>query len=128
MARTLAQLSGAADLLSDRLDVTRGQVDDLWKSRDATRDELAEIRRENALLRQENAALRKEFDAERTLGRARDEANAALRQELALVRQQFADHLKHNDTWANRAWGFFVVLVAAVLSLASGLIVALVRK
>lgn len=53
--------------------------------------------------------------------------NAALK-ELAALRQRSDDEVRNRETWANRVWGLFVVLVGAVLSLASGLIVTLARK
>jgi hypothetical protein len=76
----------------------------------------------------DNDLLRKLFDEQLGLGRTRDESIADLRRELALLRQRFDDQAKRHEVWANRAWGFFVVLVGALLSLASGLIVTLARK
>jgi hypothetical protein len=78
--------------------------------------------------REDTAHLRRQLDEERLLGRNRDKAVSALRQENALLRQRFVDQAKRIEVWANRAWGFFVVLVGALLSLASGLIVTLARK
>ncbi|MBN9122675.1 MAG: hypothetical protein J0I06_26600 [Planctomycetes bacterium] len=50
------------------------------------------------------------------------------RQEMAALKQQFQDHFTQYQEWDRRRWGLIVVLVGAVLSLASGLIVALARK
>ena len=53
---------------------------------------------------------------------------ALLRQENAVLRQRLDDHLKRVETWSARLWALVSVLIGAVLSLASGLIVTLVRK
>lgn len=53
---------------------------------------------------------------------------ADLRQENALLKQQLGDHLKRVETWSGRLWTLVTVLVAAVLALASGLIVTLGKK
>ena len=55
------------------------------------------------------------------------ELNAGLK-EIPALRQRSDDQTRQTDAWANRAWGLFVVLFSAVLSLASGLIVTLARK
>lgn len=78
--------------------------------------------------RDETALLRKQLDEERAAGRERDETIAELRQENALLKQRLDDHLKRVETWAARLWTLVAVLVGAVLSLASGLIVTLARK
>ncbi len=51
---------------------------------------------------------------------------AELRRENAALRQQLQDHLAQYQEWERRRWGFITLLVGAVLSLASGLIVTLV--
>lgn len=53
---------------------------------------------------------------------------AMVQREVAALRQRSDDQTRQHEAWANRAWGFFLVLIGAVLSLASGLIVALARK
>ena len=78
--------------------------------------------------REDSALLRRQLDEERALGRERDREIAALRQENALLRQRLDDHLKRVETWSGRLWVLVTVLVGAVLSLASGLIVALAKK
>ncbi len=83
-------------------------------------------RLDNAL--NDNGLLRKMIEEERALGRSRDTSISELRQENAVLRQMVTDLKSRAETWTNRAWGFFVVLVSAVLSLASGLIVTLARK
>lgn len=64
------------------------------------------------------------WDAIRTLERT----VAEVRQEVAVLRQRVDDHLKRVETWSGRLWMLITVLVGAVLSLASGLIVALTKK
>ena len=68
------------------------------------------------------------LEDERTLGRERDRAITELRQENAVLRQRLDDHLKRVETWSARLWALVPVLIGAVLSLASGLIVTLARK
>ena len=53
---------------------------------------------------------------------------AVLRQEIAVLPQQFQDHLKQVELWDSRRWGLIIPLIGAVFSLASGLIVTLARK
>jgi hypothetical protein len=53
---------------------------------------------------------------------------ATLRQENAVLRQQLQDHVAQYQEWDRRRWGLIVMLIGAVLSLASGLIVTLARK
>jgi hypothetical protein len=53
---------------------------------------------------------------------------AALRQENAVLRQLVQDHINQYQEWDRRRWGLITLLIGAVLSLASGLIVTLARK
>jgi hypothetical protein len=53
---------------------------------------------------------------------------AALRQENAVLRQLVQDHINQYQEWDRRRWGVITLLIGAVLSLASGLIVTLARK
>jgi predicted nuclease with TOPRIM domain len=53
---------------------------------------------------------------------------ATLRQENAVLRQQLQDHVAQYQEWDRPRWGLIVMLIGAVLSLASGLIVTLARK
>jgi hypothetical protein len=71
---------------------------------------------------------RRGLEDERTLGRERDRMMMELRQENAVLRQRLDDHLKRVETWSARLWALVSVLIGAVLSLESGLIVTLVRK
>ncbi len=56
------------------------------------------------------------------------DAIADIRRELALSRQRLDEHIKQVETWDARRWSVIMLLVGAVLSLASGLIVTLARK
>jgi predicted nucleic acid-binding Zn-ribbon protein len=86
--------------MAERESALRDHITDM-KIRDAKRqDELVEVRNELALLRQENAVLR----------------------------QQLQDHIAQYQEWDRRKWALIVMLIGAVLSLASGLIVTLARK
>ena len=75
---------------------------------------VAELRSADEKRREEVAVLRKEL--------------AEARQENAVLRQQLQDHVRQVELWDGRRWGLFVLLFGTVLSLASGLIVALNRK
>jgi chromosome segregation ATPase len=59
--------------------------------------------------------------------RSADDLNG-LRRELDMLKQRLDDHLKRMEVWSGRLWALVVVLIGAVLSLASGLIVTLARK
>lgn len=50
------------------------------------------------------------------------------RQETALLKQQVAELTKQKDTGDARRWGVIVVFLSGLLSLATALVVALVRK
>jgi hypothetical protein len=56
------------------------------------------------------------------------DARAASDRENAALRQQLQDHIAQYQEWDRRRWGLIVMLIGAVLSLASGLIVTLARK
>ena len=51
-----------------------------------------------------------------------------IRRDLAVVQQQLADQLRRIEEWDRRWWGLVTLLVGALLSLAAGLIVTLVKK
>jgi hypothetical protein len=51
-----------------------------------------------------------------------------VRERLAKLESSFADASKRLEAWDSRLWGLVAVLIGALLSLASGLIVALMRK
>jgi chromosome segregation ATPase len=53
---------------------------------------------------------------------------APLRQENASLKQQLQDHIAQYQEWDRRKWSLILMLIGAVLSLASGLIVTLARK
>ena len=69
---------------------------------------------ENVELRRELTELRREL--------------ADIRQDNAVLKQQLQDHIAQYQEWDRRRWGWIVLLLGAVLSLASGLIVTLARK
>lgn len=84
----------------ERESAQRREVEFLRSHADKQRDELAELRLELA----------------------------AARQEIALLRQRQDEQQKRSEEWGRRGWTFAMLLVGAVLSLASGLIVTLARK
>lgn len=62
------------------------------------------------------------------LGEKLREEVGELRRECAVLRQRIDDHLKRFEERDRRVWGLVILLLGAVLSLASGLIVTLARK
>ncbi|AMV27621.1 hypothetical protein VT84_24680 [Gemmata sp. SH-PL17] len=99
---------------SEHLIRLEGRVEILTE-RDAARErEINRFRDEDAALRKENADLRREL--------------AEARQETAVLKQQLQDHVAQYQEWDKRRWGLIVLLLGAVLSLASGLIVTLAKK
>jgi hypothetical protein len=65
--------------------------------------------------------LRDDLDRER-------EERIRLQLENASLKQQLQDHIRQVELWDSRRWGLIVLLVGAVFSLASGLVVTLVRR
>lgn len=63
----------------------------------------------------------------RDLSRAQERTLTELRQEIALLRQRLDDGQKRSEEWGRRLWALIPVLLSALLALASGLIVTLVR-
>jgi predicted nucleic acid-binding Zn-ribbon protein len=80
----------------------------------ALRDQFTDLKERDEKREKENAELRREL--------------TDVRQENAVLRQQLQDHIKQTDLADNRRWALIVLLLGAVLSLASGLIVTLAKK
>ena len=69
----------------------------------------------------ELSRLRAELDEER-------KARISLEKDNATLRQQFQDHLTQYQETDRRRWGLMGLFIGAILSLGSGLVVALVKK
>lgn len=65
--------------------------------------------------------------AELENAKLRDEVQT-LRVDNAVLRQQVQDHLMRAESWSGRLWALVTVLIGAVLTLVSGLIVTLAKK
>ncbi len=126
MAKTIAELSEFYAILSQRLDNAQEATTVLKADHRRLTDSLHAARLEAVEQRGLVTHLRREFDVEQSLGREREQAIADLRQENAVLRRQLDDYLKRVETWSGRLWGLVPVLLGAILSLASGLIVTLV--
>jgi len=50
------------------------------------------------------------------------------RREFKVLKHRFEDYVKRMEIWDNRRWGLIMLMAGALLSLAAGLIVALVRR
>lgn len=81
---------------------------------ESLQDEMVQRKAADEKRREENIQLRRE--------------SAEARQETAVLKQQLQDHIKRTDLADGRRWGLVVLLLGAVLSLASGLIVTLAKK
>ncbi len=147
-----AVLNNTVETTNRDIAAIQSQVAENEKARQADQLELvrlresvqgyAELRAAVAKLTEQRAAdrvemdqLRKEAADSTAKARESEKANADLRQELAdlrqenaLTRQQLAEHLKRVEVWDARRWALVAVLMAALLSLASGLVVALARR
>lgn len=98
-------------------------------------EQIRELVGEVAILREPDAARRRELDIlQEDLRRQTDElkdereTRHRLQNEVTEVKQQLQDHIKHTELSDAQRWALIVALLGAVLSLASGLIVSLVRK
>lgn len=128
MAKTIAELSSLLGFLSQTLENTQKDSKELASGIQRLVDALNTARVEAVEQRSVAEHLRRELDQERALGRERDRLLTEVRQENALLRQRLDDHLKRVETWSGRLWALVSVLIGAVLSLASGLIVTLAKK
>jgi predicted nucleic acid-binding Zn-ribbon protein len=108
-------IDASVKLLTFGMDDIRNRIAELSKSLDGAQQAKHDLRPElHVELSTNNQALK--------------DSLADLRHELALAKQQLADTNQRIEEWDRRWWGFVVVLIGALLSLASGLIVTLARK
>ena len=126
--RAIADLTKQADLFAEKLSASdrssgeqRAAIDGMAKQTQVDREAAARDR-------EQLAQVRKELEEERATARQRDRELADARQEIALLRQKLDDHLKRVEVWSGRLWALITVLIGAVLTLASGLIVTLAKK
>jgi chromosome segregation ATPase len=107
----IRDLTAQVGVLSERDATRRAELEEL-KTR--IRQELDERKVAEAQTREELTQLRREL--------------AEARQENAVLKQQLQDHVGRYQEWERRRWSLIVLLVGAVMSLASGLIVTLAKK
>jgi AcrR family transcriptional regulator len=95
-------------------------------------EQVRELVLELKVLTERDENRRRELERVAVKAEATQAEVAVLRQENAVLRQQHQDHIKQTELQDSRRWGLFIalagVLLGAVLSLASGLIVTLARK
>jgi chromosome segregation ATPase len=96
----IREMTVGLGVLEERVDTLLAEVKERRAADDKRRDEIADLRRELAAVRQDNAVLR----------------------------QQLQDHVAQYQEWDRRRWGLIVLLVGAVMSLTSGLVITLARK
>jgi hypothetical protein len=94
-------------------------------------EQVRELALEVRVLREHDDYQEREIRRLRDQAEEEQQAQVALEREVAVLRQQLHDHLKQVELRDSRRWSLIValtgVLVGAVLSLASGLIVTLAK-
>lgn len=91
-------------------------------------EELQELATQVSVLLERDVARTRELNDLNTLMQKERDERVRLQIENATLRQQLQDHIAQYQEWDRRRWGLIVMLIGAVLSLASGLIVTLARK
>jgi hypothetical protein len=76
----------------------------------------------------EASYFRKLLEETREAAKSADRELAELRQQHALLLQMIDEQRKRLEKWDTRLWGVVAITIGAVLSLAAGLIVALVKR
>jgi hypothetical protein len=75
-----------------------------------------------------DATRRHEIDDLKAVVEKERDARITSDRENAALKQQLQDHIAQYQELDRRRWGLILILIGAVLSLASGLIVTLARK
>ena len=101
----------------------------------STAEQLRELYEQLAVLTERDATRQREVEELKAVverereGRVEAQLeNATPRQENAVLRQLVQDHIAQYQEWDRRRWTLITLLIAAVFSLASGLVVALTKK
>jgi chromosome segregation ATPase len=128
VAKTIAELSGFCDILRERLNnaqvESNGLVADLRRLADALQADKIEA----AGQRSQIAHLRKELDDERAAGRDRDRRLNELETTNARLKDRLDEYVRRADQWDGRRWNLVTILLGGALTLAGGVVVALVKK
>lgn len=91
-------------------------------------DQFRDVFTQLAVLTERDTARQQEVKDLRELVETEQRERVRLQVENAALKQRLDDHIKRAETWSGRLWALVVMLAAAALSLASGLIVALNKK
>jgi hypothetical protein len=91
-------------------------------------EQFRELSIQHELLMERDANRHREVQELKVILEKERDARITSDRENAILRQQLQDHLTQYQEWDRRRWGLIVMLIGAVMSLASGLIVTLVRK
>jgi hypothetical protein len=91
-------------------------------------EQIRELSIQVGILTERDATRRNEIDDLKAVVQKERDARVASDRENAALKQQLQDHIAQYQEWDRRRWGLIVMLIGAVLSLASGLIVTLARK
>ncbi len=121
--------------LAERSITLRREMDDVQNLLRELQDTLAERRQQGVLQEHKLDEQLKRSDkwdhrAESEIGERKqlDRELAELRQQNALLLQRIDEQQKRLEKWDTRLWGVVAITIGAVLSLAAGLIVALVKR
>lgn len=93
-----------------------------------TAEVIRDLLSEQKLLTERGETQRRGLERQEALVEQLTRELTAVRLEVAALRQRSDDQTKQYEAWVGRAWSLVTLLVGAVLSLASGLIVTLARK
>jgi len=89
---------------------------------------IRQLEREVDSIRTEATYLLKLIDEARIANKETERELSELRQQHALLLRQIDEQQKRLEKWDTRLWGVVAISIGAVLSLAAGLIVALVKR
>jgi septal ring factor EnvC (AmiA/AmiB activator) len=128
VAKTIAELSAYCAVLQERVETDRGAIAELWVETARMEDRLKAIETGTARADGSTAGREKTTEELRTKILILEQDLNSVRQELKLSQHTLAEYSKRADVWLGRGWTVLTVLIGALLSLASGLIVTLARR
>jgi type IV secretory pathway component VirB8 len=91
-------------------------------------EQIRELTVQVAILAERDVVRQQEISELKARGEQERDARQRIEVELSALKQQLQDHVKHTELSDARRWAFVLAFLSALLALASGLIVALVRK
>jgi len=132
LTRVYAELAERSITLRREMDDVQNLMRELQEALSERREQssLHEHKIDDQLKRSEKWDHRAESDSDerKRIGKELDRELAELRQQHALILQKLEVQQKRLEKWDTRLWGVVAITIGAVLSLAAGLIVALVKR